>query len=201
MIELDYWLIIEATDDNNIFGSYSRELPVFSGIGHSVEDCLYKAKWGMRGSTWSYCIIDLSPSLPEIRIRKSLFRMKRHERESVALYSAIVNKLNGFFYTLIMYIFFLPICLFAKSSDLFPFTVSIPDIVYAPFFRLALLLVLLLVLLIGAFTTLQLAGGRLQLPGAGNHRGRVRGLRIFFEILAGIDRWTGVWYSEKKKRF
>ena len=26
---------------------YSPELEGFSGIGHSVEDCLYKAKWGM----------------------------------------------------------------------------------------------------------------------------------------------------------
>ena len=24
------------------------ELEGFSGIGHSVEDCLYKAKWGMK---------------------------------------------------------------------------------------------------------------------------------------------------------
>ncbi len=48
MLELDYSLIIEATDDNDFFGFYSPELPGFSGIGHSVEDCLYKAKWGMK---------------------------------------------------------------------------------------------------------------------------------------------------------
>jgi len=29
------------------FGSYSSDLEGFTGIGHSVEDCLYKARWGM----------------------------------------------------------------------------------------------------------------------------------------------------------
>jgi predicted RNase H-like HicB family nuclease len=48
MIELPYSLIIEATDDPNYFGFYSPDLEGFSGIGHSIEDCLYKAKWGMK---------------------------------------------------------------------------------------------------------------------------------------------------------
>ena len=47
MIELKYSLVIEATKDPNFFGFYSPELEGFTGIGHSVEDCLYKAKWGM----------------------------------------------------------------------------------------------------------------------------------------------------------
>lgn len=47
MIELKYSLVIEATDDPNFFGFYSTELEGFTGIGHSIEDCLYKAKWGM----------------------------------------------------------------------------------------------------------------------------------------------------------
>jgi predicted RNase H-like HicB family nuclease len=47
MIDLPYSLVIEATDDPQYFGFYSTELEGFSGIGHSVEDCLYKAKWGM----------------------------------------------------------------------------------------------------------------------------------------------------------
>jgi predicted RNase H-like HicB family nuclease len=47
MIDLQYSLIIEATAEHDFFGFYSPELPGFSGIGHSVEDCLYKAKWGM----------------------------------------------------------------------------------------------------------------------------------------------------------
>jgi len=47
MIELKYSLVIEATKDPNFFGFYSPELEGFTGIGHSVEDCLYKAKWGI----------------------------------------------------------------------------------------------------------------------------------------------------------
>lgn len=48
MIDLPYSLIIEATPDPDYFGFYSLDLEGFSGIGHSLEDCLYKAKWGMR---------------------------------------------------------------------------------------------------------------------------------------------------------
>jgi predicted RNase H-like HicB family nuclease len=47
MIDLKYSLVIEATTDPAFFGFYSPELEGFTGIGHSVEDCLYKAKWGM----------------------------------------------------------------------------------------------------------------------------------------------------------
>ncbi len=47
MIELPYSLIIEATKEPDYFGFYSDELAGFSGIGHSIEDCLYKAKLGM----------------------------------------------------------------------------------------------------------------------------------------------------------
>jgi predicted RNase H-like HicB family nuclease len=47
MIELQYSLVIEATKEPDYFGFYSPELEGFTGIGHSVEDCLYKAKWGM----------------------------------------------------------------------------------------------------------------------------------------------------------
>ncbi len=47
MIDLKYSLVIEATEDPDFFSFYSPELEGFTGIGHSVEDCLYKAKWGM----------------------------------------------------------------------------------------------------------------------------------------------------------
>jgi predicted RNase H-like HicB family nuclease len=47
MIDLAYSLVIEATQEPDYFGFYSPELEGFSGIGHSIEDCLYKAKWGM----------------------------------------------------------------------------------------------------------------------------------------------------------
>ena len=48
MIDLPYSLIIEATEEPDFFGFYSIDLEGFSGIGHSVEDCLFKARWGMK---------------------------------------------------------------------------------------------------------------------------------------------------------
>ena len=46
-MDLKYSLIIEATEDPNFFGFYSPELEGFTGVGHSIEDCVYKARWGM----------------------------------------------------------------------------------------------------------------------------------------------------------
>jgi predicted RNase H-like HicB family nuclease len=47
MIDLRYSLVIEATEEPDFFSFYSPDLEGFSGVGHSVEDCLYNAKWGM----------------------------------------------------------------------------------------------------------------------------------------------------------
>jgi predicted RNase H-like HicB family nuclease len=47
MIDLRYSLVIEATAEPDFFSFYSPDLEGFSGVGHSVEDCLYQAKWGM----------------------------------------------------------------------------------------------------------------------------------------------------------
>jgi predicted RNase H-like HicB family nuclease len=47
MLDLRYSLVIEAAEDPTFFGFYSPDLPGFSGAGHSVEDCLYQAKWTM----------------------------------------------------------------------------------------------------------------------------------------------------------
>jgi len=47
MINLPHSLIIEATDDPEFFGFYSPDLEGFTGVGHSIEDCIYKARWGM----------------------------------------------------------------------------------------------------------------------------------------------------------
>jgi predicted RNase H-like HicB family nuclease len=47
VIGLKYSLVIEATEDPNFFGFYSPDLEGFTGIGHSIEDCLYKARWGI----------------------------------------------------------------------------------------------------------------------------------------------------------
>ena len=48
MIKLPYSLVIEATEEPDYFGFYSPDLEGFLGIGHSVEDCFFKAKWGMK---------------------------------------------------------------------------------------------------------------------------------------------------------
>jgi len=48
MLDLSYSLVIEATDDPSFFGFYSPDLEGFTGVGHSIEDCLYKARWGMK---------------------------------------------------------------------------------------------------------------------------------------------------------
>ena len=47
MTDLPYSLVVEATEDPGFFGFYSTELGGFTGIGHSVEDCIHKAMWGM----------------------------------------------------------------------------------------------------------------------------------------------------------
>jgi predicted RNase H-like HicB family nuclease len=44
MTDMKYSLVIEATD---FFGFCSPDLEGFTGVGNSIEDCLYKAKWGM----------------------------------------------------------------------------------------------------------------------------------------------------------
>ena len=48
MIDLKYSLVIEATEDPTFFGFYSPDLEGFTGVGHSIEDCLYQARWGMQ---------------------------------------------------------------------------------------------------------------------------------------------------------
>ena len=48
MIEILYSLVIEATQDPEFFAFYSPDLEGFTGVGHSLEDCLYKARWGMQ---------------------------------------------------------------------------------------------------------------------------------------------------------
>jgi len=48
MIDLPYSLVVEATEEPDFFGFYSPDLEGFTGVGHSIEDCLYRAKWGMK---------------------------------------------------------------------------------------------------------------------------------------------------------
>ena len=47
MIELQYSLVIEATKESDFFGFYSPELKGFTGVGHSIEDCIHQARQGM----------------------------------------------------------------------------------------------------------------------------------------------------------
>lgn len=47
MVDLKYSLVVEATDDPSFFGFYSPDLEGFTGVGNSIEDCLYKGKRGM----------------------------------------------------------------------------------------------------------------------------------------------------------
>ena len=47
VLDLSYSLMIEATEDPTFFGFYSPDLEGFTGVGHSVEDCIYQARWGM----------------------------------------------------------------------------------------------------------------------------------------------------------
>jgi predicted RNase H-like HicB family nuclease len=51
MIELPYSLVIEATEEPDFFGFFSPDLEGFTGVGHSIEDCIYRAKHGMREHT------------------------------------------------------------------------------------------------------------------------------------------------------
>ena len=48
MLGLEYSLVIEATEEPDFFGFYSPDLQGFSGVGHSIEDCLYQARWGIK---------------------------------------------------------------------------------------------------------------------------------------------------------
>lgn len=47
MIRLKYSLVIEATGDPSFFGFYSPDLPGFTGVGTSIEDCIERALEGM----------------------------------------------------------------------------------------------------------------------------------------------------------
>lgn len=48
MIDLPYSLVVEATNELDFFGFYSPELAGFTGVGHSIEDCIYRARCGMK---------------------------------------------------------------------------------------------------------------------------------------------------------
>ena len=47
MIGLKHSLVIEATEDHDFVGFYSPDREEFTGVGQSIDDCLYQAKWAM----------------------------------------------------------------------------------------------------------------------------------------------------------
>jgi predicted RNase H-like HicB family nuclease len=55
MLDLKYSLVIEATEDPLFFSFYSPTLEGFTGVGSSVEDCLYKARFDMDEHTALMC--------------------------------------------------------------------------------------------------------------------------------------------------
>jgi len=48
MLDVKYSLVIEATEDPLFFSFYSPDLSGFTGVGHSVEDCIYQARYAMQ---------------------------------------------------------------------------------------------------------------------------------------------------------
>lgn len=81
MIELKYSLIIEATEDPTFFSFYSPDLEGFTGVGHSIEDCLYKAKWGMEEHI--ALLKEKGISVPKINLGPTI--MIRNERQLEAV--------------------------------------------------------------------------------------------------------------------
>jgi predicted RNase H-like HicB family nuclease len=69
MIELRYSLVIEATAEPDFFSFYSPDLEGFTGVGHSVEDCLYQAKWGMAEHVRLLEELNMPVPLPNARPR------------------------------------------------------------------------------------------------------------------------------------
>jgi predicted RNase H-like HicB family nuclease len=80
MMDFKYSLIIEATSEPDFFSFFSPELEGFSGVGHSIEDCLYKARWGMI----EHIKLLKEQNLPTPPINKNPTIIIRNEPESKA---------------------------------------------------------------------------------------------------------------------
>ena len=78
MIDLKYDLVIEATADPNFFGFYSPVLEGFTGVGHSIEDCLYKARWGMEEHV--ELLREQGMSVPEINAAPTIIIQNEAEK-------------------------------------------------------------------------------------------------------------------------
>ena len=76
----EYSIIIESTDEPDFFGFYSPDLEGFSGIGRSVEDCIHKARQGIKEhiGLLREMQLPLTPKNPNAEI------IIQHERELAA---------------------------------------------------------------------------------------------------------------------
>ena len=81
MIDLKYDLVIEATADPTFFGFYSPVLEGFTGVGHSIEDCLYKAKWGMEEHV--ELLREQGMPVPEINVAPTIIIQNEAEKAAV----------------------------------------------------------------------------------------------------------------------
>jgi predicted RNase H-like HicB family nuclease len=82
LIDLKYSLVIEATEDPNFFGFYSPDLEGFTGVGHSIEDCLYKAKWGIEEHI--SLLKERGLSIPEVNPNPTVVIRNESQLEHVA---------------------------------------------------------------------------------------------------------------------
>jgi predicted RNase H-like HicB family nuclease len=51
MIDLPYSLVIEATEEPDFFSYFSPDLAGFSGVGHSIGECIDEARDAMAEHT------------------------------------------------------------------------------------------------------------------------------------------------------
>jgi predicted RNase H-like HicB family nuclease len=79
MIDIPYSLVIEATQDPEFFAFYSPDLEGFTGVGHSLEDCLYKARWGMKDFVRT--LQDLNLPVPPSISQPTIMIQNKRKRE------------------------------------------------------------------------------------------------------------------------
>jgi predicted RNase H-like HicB family nuclease len=79
MLGLKYSLVIEATEDPSFFGFHSPTLEGFTGIGHSVENCLYQARTGMEEHV--ALLIEQGLSMPEPEANPTVLIQNEERKE------------------------------------------------------------------------------------------------------------------------
>lgn len=90
MIELNYSLVIEATEDPCYFCFYSPDLPGFTGVGNSVEDCIYKARTGTAEFLDEMRSLGTEPPKPKRNPKVTIQNSRNSQRGSA--YTTIARK-------------------------------------------------------------------------------------------------------------